>query len=53
MKEYRKPELVRVELVADQAVLTNCKTVGGGSGMVPGSADCNSVGGGYCGSVGS
>lgn len=50
-KEYRKPELRQVELVADQAVLGSCKTSilapgpqGGGDCQVGNGQQCMTVG---------
>lgn len=48
-REYRRPELEQVELVADQAVLGNCKSLNlgpaplagaGGINCEPGSSQC-------------
>jgi len=47
-RPYRTPELVRIELRAEEAVLGNCKKTGGTG---PGAGNCHSVG--NCHSIGS
>jgi hypothetical protein len=39
-KDYRKPEVVRVELRPEEAVLTACKTVMGGAAGVCNTGNC-------------
>jgi hypothetical protein len=39
-KDYAKPELKRVELVADQAVLGSCKSTSYGDAQVSGAINC-------------
>lgn len=49
-RSYRKPQLEQVQLVAEEAVLTNCKAVQTGA---PGKSNGKCVGGVLCQTLGS
>jgi hypothetical protein len=48
MKLYQKPVLLKVELVADQAVLGNCKKTQLAVGPSGGGGDCQTTNGMQC-----